>query len=672
LINYSKNRFVSLFLSVFLFGCAAGPIKAIAPASRPPKPLEIKSLLPDKASPQVQEMATIRWTASVTGGVGERVYTFWSSGAKGEVAEQKGMSPIWEWSPREAGTYRVKVVVRDSGGNTVDSGWSPEYVVAPLLVLSSLLPDKVSPQAAGMATVRWMAEARGGAGGLSFEFRLLDGKEEKTVQKGSMSTWDWSPMEAGIYRVKVVVRDYVGNTAEGGWSPAYAISPKLVVSSLSPDKISPQSAETATIRWTASVTGGVGERVYTFWSSGAKGEVAEQKGTSPTWEWSPMETGTYRIKVAVRDAIGNEVKSGWSPDYEIGFAAGLKSRIAIMPIENLSGSAAPTKKIREMLTDTLKKQGLDILGENVLADFMAKHRIRYIGGLTNDLGKVFLKETGTNAVLFSSLDLYTEAEFPKIALTLRLVQTGKATIILWMGSVGMTGNDTPGALGLGLTRDSRLLQKKAMEKIVKSLMAYLSGERPRVGQNIAGSSWVLGSPKKRYLPKEFHRSPRMPSVRDKHLTIAVLPFFNESLKRHAGEIMALHFVERLSQLGNIEVIEPGVVWQALLASRMIMEGGLSLPQADLLKALLDVDLVLTGTVTDYQDPIDVFGNPKVEFTARIVDTTIRQMVWSSISFNRGDDGVFFFDVGKVNTAHSIASKMAFAVAFLFMKEPPGK
>ena len=92
-----------------------------------------------------------------------------------------------------------------------------------------------------------------------------------------------------------------------------------------------------------------------------------------------------------------------------------------------------------------------------------------------------------------------------------------------------------------------------------------------------------------------------------------------------------------------------------------MEGGLSLPQADILHAALDVDLVLTGIVTEYQDFIGGVGNPKVEFSTRVFDMKTRQIVWSSSSYNEGDDGVFFFNLGKVNTAHRMASGMVRSV-----------
>ncbi len=145
------------------------------------------------------------------------------------------------------------------------------------------------------------------------------------------------------------------------------------------------------------------------------------------------------------------------------------------------------------------------------------------------------------------------------------------------------------------------------------------------------------------------------------MSVAVLPFRNESTRRNAGEILAHHFIRELSNAGKFDVVEPGEVRQVLLQSRTIMEGGLSLPQADILRAALNVDLVVTGIVTEYQDYVGGWGNPKVEFSARVFDMKTRQIVWSSASYNQGDDGVYFFNRGKVNTAHGMASEMVRSV-----------
>lgn len=515
------------------------------------------------------------------------------------------------------------------------------------LTIGSVSPDKGSPQAAEMTTVQWKVIATGGVGSYHYEFRTTDGQVEKAEQTGALPTWDWSPKVPGTYRVKVVVRDAIGNAVDSGWSPEYRVVPKLRILSASPDKFPPQAAAVSTVRWKLNATGGVEEREFSFLLSDGTLERAEQKGLSPTWDWSPRDPGIYRVKVVVRDAIGNIVDSGWSPEYRIELTAGLNSLIAVMPVENLTGSPVTVAAVRRSLVQDLKRKGLNILGEDVLEKFLERHRIRYTGGLNRELGEAMREETGTNAVLFPTLELFDDAVPPKTALIARLISTHRNTDILWMDSTGLAGNDEPGFLLLGLINDPALLWEKAKEQVAGSLLTYLSGKTTQASRTI----------ERRFLPKSFHGVPPKVSAGKETLSIAVLPFLNDSTRRNAGEIMALHFIRELSRTGGIDVVEPGEVRQVLLRSRTIMEGGLSLPQADLLHAVLGVDLVLTGIVMEYQDNIGGVGNPKVEFSARVFDMKTRQIVWSSASYNEGADGVFFFNLGKVNTAHGMASGM---------------
>ena len=164
------------------------------------------------------------------------------------------------------------------------------------------------------------------------------------------------------------------------------------------------------MRWKVNATGGVEEREFSFLLSDGSGERAEQKGLSPAWDWSPRDPGIYRVKVVVRDAIGNIVDSGWSPEYRIELTAGLNSLIAVMPVENLTGMPVPVQAVRRSLVQDLKRKGLNILGEDVLEKFLERHRIRYTGGLNRDLGEALREETGTNAVLFPTLELFDECD----------------------------------------------------------------------------------------------------------------------------------------------------------------------------------------------------------------------------------------------------------------------
>ncbi|MEW6719324.1 MAG: hypothetical protein AB1346_02615, partial [Thermodesulfobacteriota bacterium] len=489
--------------------------------------------------------------------------------------------------------------------------------------------------------------AAGGVGGRSIEFRIHDGKEERQVQAGPALAWDWSPEEPGSYKVKAVARDGIGNAVDTGWSAEYRVAPKLEIRSASPDRFPPQAAAMSTIRWKVDAAGGIGDREYSFWISDDSGERAEQKGLSPSWDWSPRDPGIYRIKVVVRDAIGNTVDTGWSAGYRIELTAGLKSLIAVMPVENLTGMPVSILAVKRSILQDLERKGLNILGEELLEKFLEKHRVRHTGGMSRELGSALREETGAGAVLFPMLELMDEAPPPTAALSARLVSTHRSSEILWADGAGLSGNDDPGLLLLGLVSDPAVLWGRAKGHVVDSLMRYLDGK---------GGPFAR-SPERRFLPKSSHGvAPEAPGGRES-FSIAVLPFRNESTRRNAGEIMASHFIRALSGRKTFGVIEPGEVRQVLLQSRTIMEGGLSLPQADVLHAAMNVDLVLTGIVTEYQDYTGGSGNPRVEFSARVFDMKTRQVVWSSSSYNEGDDRVYFFNLGKMNTAHAMATEM---------------
>jgi hypothetical protein len=74
---------------------------------------------------------------------------------------------------------------------------------------------------------------------------------------------------------------------------------------------------------------------------------------------------------------------------------------------------------------------------------------------------------------------------------------------------------------------------------------------------------------------------------------------------------------------------------------------------------------------DYQDYRGAFGAPKVDFSVLLIERKSRKVVYSSFSHNEGDDGVFFFDWGRVNTAHAMASQMARAIGQRMLLEADG-
>jgi TolB-like protein len=139
--------------------------------------------------------------------------------------------------------------------------------------------------------------------------------------------------------------------------------------------------------------------------------------------------------------------------------------------------------------------------------------------------------------------------------------------------------------------------------------------------------------------------------------VAVVPFYDLSGRRNAGEIIGLEFVRAMALFRNFEVIEPGAVVVKMLRYRTILDQGLSLAQADILFDALQADLILCGTVFKYEDAQGAIGAPSVEFSAQLIEKKSREVVWSSFSSNAGDDEVFFFNAGRVSTVQGLAMRM---------------
>jgi len=321
-----------------------------------------------------------------------------------------------------------------------------------------------------------------------------------------------------------------------------------------------------------------------------------------------------------------------------------RPRVAVYIPQNLSGRPVPLRELREALSTSIASSGIPVLDEASLNRFMARHRIRYSGGIDRESASFLKNEEKIDAVLLTTIELYDENYPPKIGILSRLVSTAEGMEILWMESVALAGDDSPGILGLGLISDPAALRKKAVQSLVDSLKLHLSGEK-------AETKPV----NRRYAPRYFYRADGFPG--DRKYTVGVVPFLNASDRKYAGEIIVLHFLTELARDGRFTVIEPGVARQQLLNMRIIMAEGMTLLDADHITLSLGADLVFSGNVLVYEDFSGPEGAPKIDFSVVAIERMTKKMVLSSKSYNRGDDGVFFFDRGKVNTAGRLASFM---------------
>ena len=329
-------------------------------------------------------------------------------------------------------------------------------------------------------------------------------------------------------------------------------------------------------------------------------------------------------------------------------------QVAVLPVENLSGGTAPLAALRRSLGETMAKSGLRVVPEEAIDRFIREHRIRYTGGVDVETSRSLKTQLQADAVLVTSLEYYTEEAPPKMALMARLVSTGDRSEILWMESVALAGDEEPGILGLGLIGDPTSLRSKVLEQAGRSLDVWLAG-----GGTPDGSGG-------RYGPRAVFAA--LGDQGDRIPVLAVLPFINQSTRKNAGEMAVLHLVKQLFDSGRFLVIEPGEVRNRMLQMRLIMEDGVALPQVDLMSRAMQVDYLVTGKVFEYQDYVGAVGSPKVDFSLQVIEGTEKKVVWSSKSYNEGNDGVFFYDWGRTYTASALAQRMTRAVVGRMLDE----
>jgi hypothetical protein len=323
---------------------------------------------------------------------------------------------------------------------------------------------------------------------------------------------------------------------------------------------------------------------------------------------------------------------------------GARPRVAVLPVDNLSGAPAPAKELLAVMEGALRGK-VDVVGAADLEDFLGRHRLRYTGGIDAESARAARDELGANAVLLTSVTVYRASGPPALGITARLVSTGDEPEILWMDAAAWAGDQAPGLLGMGRRERMAPVQARVVRQLARSLDAFLDGKTRDVG---CGGD--------RYRPKVRFRSSELDT--DEHHTVAVVPFLDHSKRRGAGEALALEFVRQLVANGRYRVLEPGVVRDYLLSARVLVPGGISLETTRMILGGLGADMVMSGVVLDFDE--GARGGSAIRFRAVLLDSE-GDVLWSSSSFNRSDEGVVAFGLGRVGNSQELTCRMVTGV-----------
>src|SRR5512138_465187 len=286
------------------------------------------------------------------------------------------------------------------------------------------------------------------------------------------------------------------------------------------------------------------------------------------------------------------------------------ARVAVFPVQNASGGPAPIRHLTDVLGTALAfelgERGLAVVPRGDLDVVLARHRLRFTGGVDRTSAKVLRDELGVDVVLVPTLEVYAARAPPTVSLAARLVTTSERPVVLWADIVSRSGDDAPGLLLRGLVADVLEIERRVVAEVTRAV-----GDRLTTGAPAA----ACGEPG-RFEPRRAFRAPVLDDVGRR--TIAVLPFGNETSRRSAGDVVAGQFVAQLARSGSFEVLDPGVVREELLAHRIVLESGVSVDQAMSLLDELQADLVLSGRVLVHEARSGAQGQPRIEFTAYVI------------------------------------------------------
>ena len=243
-------------------------------------------------------------TAAASQGTGSYKYAFYyktsSSGCK--TIKNYSTSKTATFTPNKAGTYSIRIDVKDSAGTVKSKTFTLKCSVSALVNSSKISSSNVKLG----AKITLTASASGGTGSYKYAFyyKAPSTSSWKTIKNYSTSKKaSFVPNKTGNYSVKINVKDNAG-TVKSKTFTIKSTAKTLVNNS----KISSKSVTIGTkIKITGSASEGTKSYKYAYYykaPSSSKWKTLKNYSTSKSAIFTPNKTGTYSVKVNVKDSAG--------------------------------------------------------------------------------------------------------------------------------------------------------------------------------------------------------------------------------------------------------------------------------------------------------------------------------------------------------------------------------
>jgi TolB-like protein len=321
-------------------------------------------------------------------------------------------------------------------------------------------------------------------------------------------------------------------------------------------------------------------------------------------------------------------------------------KIGLVPFENLSGTRVAAGQVMPVIEKIVAKKGFTLIKGKPMENFLEGERIRFLDAMPTVDMKKLASYFELDALLTGAILFYKPGANPQVGITARLIS--KDGSLLWGNSVGLTGEDMAGVLGLGKVEMIQELVPVAVGRLFESFHAP-GGVEYKTLWRIP----VFISPYKpfAYLSPKFRT--------DRQDRIAILPLGNQSGIKEAGRILLKLLTLRLSGSGRFKVVEAGDLRESMIEEGIRLVEGIDLARLKALKERLGVRLFVGGTIYKYSEGRGVGGlsSPELELLLSITDAETGEIVWTSHHTRKGEDYLTFFQFGQIRSPIALSDQV---------------
>ncbi|RJP72406.1 MAG: hypothetical protein C4532_06000 [Candidatus Abyssobacteria bacterium SURF_17] len=161
------------------------------------------------------------------------------------------------------------------------------------------------------------------------------------------------------------------------------------------------------------------------------------------------------------------------------------NRIAVFPLENLSGEPDAGGRVTSILASDLYNSGLvDIVEPGEVQQFIIRSRIRVAGQLDLDTIREASRQLAADGIVFGSINEYTViatdlGPLPAVSMTLRLVDANTGEIV-WAATHSLQGDFKETVFGIGRVNSVGSLSEIVVQDLVLALGAAMYPEQEKI------------------------------------------------------------------------------------------------------------------------------------------------------------------------------------------------